>query len=557
MFYCLLTLPSLNGIGNKTRLPSISVFDEEKKIVGSLGDVYGGEISQIEEIPQNLINSILTLEDKRFYSHNGIDLKGLLRAISINFKEMRYVQGASTITQQLSKLIFLDAKKNLSRKLRELFIAFYLEYKFTKDEILIMYVNRVYLGSGLYGVKAASKRYFSKEVKEISNSEAALLAGLLKAPSRLSPLSNINASIKRADLVLNLLYKEKKISKNNLELAKAELKELKSKKYYRRYSPKYFIDWIYSTTPDELLKSKKDLYIYSTLDFNLQNKIQKVVKNKMKNLDKNIQVAMLVMDYAGAIKGMVGGRNWNESKFNRAIQSKRQVGSIFKTYVYLTALSVGYNIMDYILDEPIKRKDWNPKNFANKYEGKITLKKAFAISSNVSAIRLSEDIGRGPTISMAKKLGIISYIPDEPSMPLGVASMTLLEVVGSFGAICGNGKPLIPFGINEIRYRDDQTIWKRNKPLRDNIIDKKTLYKIKSLLGEVVKNGTGAALADIPFRVIGKTGTSQKNRDAWFIGCTSKYVIGIWVGRDDDKSMKNIFGSTLPLQIFKKSVISF
>ncbi len=554
VFFCVLTLPSLKGIGNKTRVPSVTVFNEQKKIVGSIGDVYGGEILQIKDLPSHLIDSILILEDKNFYSHYGIDFKALIRAIIINLKEMSYVQGGSTITQQLSKVIFLDTKKNLSRKFKELIISFYLEYKFTKNEILLMYVNRVYLGSGVYGVEAAAKRYFSKSVRSLTIADSAILAGLLKAPSKLSPLSNINASVKRGKLVIELLYKEKKISKEEYNSAKKKLIDLKQNKNYRSFSPRYYIDWIYSTTPDEILNSKKDLHIYSTLNSKLQRNVNNVIKNKRKDINHNIQTAVVIMDYDGAVKAIIGGKSWHESKFNRATQSKRQLGSIFKTYVYLTALSVGYDINDYVLDEPIISDDWKPKNFASKYRGKITLKEAFAISSNVAAIRIAEEIGRKSIIDMTKKLGIISYIPDEPSMALGVASMSLLEVVGSFAAICGSGRPIIPFGIREIRHRDSVNIWKRNKPSRKKVIDEPALSKIKVLLEEVIKNGTGKRLSKMPVTIIGKTGTSQKNRDAWFIGCTKNYIIGVWAGRDDDKSMSNVFGSTLPLQIFKDIV---
>ena len=557
LFYCILTLPTLNGIGNKTRVPSISVYDEEMKIVGSLGDVYGGEILQIQELPEHLIDAIIVLEDRRFYSHYGIDFRALIRAIRVNLEGMKYIQGASTITQQLSKVIFLDAKKNLSRKLKELLIAFYLEYKFTKDEILLMYVNRVYLGSGVYGIKAAAKRYFSKEVNQLSVAESALIAGLLKAPSRLSPLVDVKASVNRAKLVINLLYKEEKISELSNNSAKKELKNLESKDVFEKFSPKYFIDWIYSKTPDEVLKSKKDLLVYTTLNSKLQKIMDKVVANKTKKLDPKIQTSVVIMDYNGAVKGIVGGRSWKDSKFNRATQSKRQIGSVFKSYVYLTALNMGYKTNDYILDEPIEKlNNWTPKNFANEYRGSISLKKAFAISSNVAAVRLTEEVGRESIINMTKKLGIISHIPDEPSMPLGVASMSLLEVVGSFGAICGQGKPIIPFGIKEIRQREEINIWKRNMPVRKSIIKKDALLKIKSMLEAVIKEGTAINLSKLPFSVLGKTGTSQRNRDAWFIGCTKNYVIGVWVGRDDDKSMKNIFGSTLPLQIFKEIVLS-
>ncbi len=553
--YCIMTLPNLDGLGNKTRKPSISVIDKENTLVGSLGDVYGGLISS-ENIPKNLINAVVVLEDKRFFEHYGIDLKGLSRAVLQNLKEMKYSQGASTITQQLSKLIFLNTEKTLSRKLRELIISFYLEYKFTKVEILSMYLNRAYFGSGQYGIKAASKRYFSKKPEALSIAEAAILAGSLKAPSKLSLISNKEASISRAKVVLKLLEKNKLISNKQKSSANLELNNIKNLKFYSNNGVRYFIDWIHSITPEEVLNNQKDLIINSTLDLKIQNKIEISVKNNMKNIDDKLQVAVLVMDYAGAVRGLLGGKNWNKSKFNRATQSKRQLGSVFKTYVYLTALSMGYKLSDKIEDLPLKKNNWSPKNFSDKYEGIISIERAFAISSNVAAVRLAEKIGRENIIKQTKKLGVISNISDNPSMALGVASFSLIETVGSFGAICGYGIPVIPYGIEEIKQRDNLSIWQRNFPNRKEIISKKIQFKIKKLLRAVINQGTGKKVSKIPIDIIGKTGTSQKNRDAWFIGCAKDYVVGVWVGRDDDKSMKNVFGSTIPLDIFKEIILA-
>ncbi|MDA9558661.1 transglycosylase domain-containing protein [Alphaproteobacteria bacterium] len=552
--FCLFTLPDLSGLGNKTRKPSISVLGNNNKIIGSLGDVYAGSINQ-DEITKHLTNAVVVIEDKRFYSHSGIDFKGLARAILFNIKERRYAQGASTITQQLSKLIFLDKNKNLSRKLRELVISFYLEYKYSKQEILVMYLNRVYLGSGLYGVKAASRRYFSKTPDSLTIAESAILAGLLKSPSRLSPLVNKTGSIRRANLIVTLLLKEGLINQTEIEKAQIELK-----KYEKKFNisevvlARYFIDWVYTQTPDEVLRSKKDLLIKSTLNSYLQNIVNTAIKEETKKVDAGIQTAVIVMDYKGAIKALKGGRDWNKSKFNRATQSKRQIGSIFKTYVYLTALSIGYKLEDTVLDTPIIDNKWKPKNYGNKYEGEISLERAFAKSSNVAAVKISEKVGRELIIRQTKKLGVISKIPNNPSMPLGVASMSLLEVVGSYGAICGEGRAIIPFGINEIVLRNGKSFWKRTPPKRKKIISNKNQKDIKKLLREVVVTGTASKLSSLPYKVIGKTGTTQNNRDAWFIGCAKGYVVGVWAGRDDDKSMKNVFGSTLPLNIFNSII---
>ena len=553
ILYCFFTLPDLSGVGNKTRSPSITVLDDKNNIIGSLGDVYGG-VTDIHSISSYLKYAVVVLEDKRFYNHGGVDFKSLIRAIKKNIKERRYVQGASTITQQLSKLLFLNSDKNLSRKLRELIIALYLENNYSKEEILYMYLNRVYLGSGLYGIKAASQRYFSKLPKDLSIAESAVLAGMLKAPSRLSLFVDSKASTKRAKLVLDLLYKEGYINENQKINSQKELIFISKKRYINSAFTRYYIDWIYSKTPEDILKTNKDLIVNSSLNLKMQKITYDVVKKVSKNLDKKIQVAVVIMNSKGAIKSLIGGRSWTKSKFNRATQSKRQIGSVFKTYVYLTALNAGYKPSDKILDEPISTGSWTPKNFANSYEGKISLERAFAISSNVAAVRLADSIGAEAIISQAKKLGIISEITKEPSMALGVSSLSLIEVSGSFGAICGEGKPVIPFGLESIRLRSNELIWKRETPQRKKIIKNKTLKSIKSLLREVVNQGTARKLSSLPFEIIGKTGTSQNNRDAWFIGCAKEHVIGVWLGRDDDRSMKNIFGSTVPLEVFKRIV---
>ncbi len=551
VFYCIITLPDLSGLGNKTRKPSISVLDDDRKIMGSSGDVYAGS-TNYKDISDNLIKAVVFIEDKRFHEHFGLDFKGIVRAIFYNIKEARYAQGASTITQQLSKLIFLDSKKTLSRKMRELIIAFYLEYKFTKEDIITMYLNRAYFGSGLYGVKAASRRYFSNSPEKLNLAESAILAGTLKAPSRLSFLVNKELNIKRAKLIISLLFKENIISETEKNVANKDLDLLLLKrKNIEQVKARYFIDWIYTQTPDEILRSKKDLLIKSTLNSRIQKIVNEVVESKLDSENKNIQVAVIVMNYDGAIKAMKGGKDWNFSKFNRATQSKRQVGSIFKTYVYLAALNKGTSINQTMLDTPIVSQEWSPKNFGNKYEGRISLERAFAKSSNVVAVKLSDMVGRDLIIKEVRKLGITSKIPNELSLPLGVATMSLLEVVGSYVPICGKGRPIIPYGIEEINLRNGDTFWKRIKPERKKIISNNINNNMKRLLRKVVTQGTGKQLSKLPFTVLGKTGTTQNNRDAWFVGCSKGYVIGVWNGRDDDKSMKNIFGSTLPLSIYK------
>ena len=325
-----------------------------------------------------------------------------------------------------------------------------------------MYLNRVYFGSGLYGVKSASRRYFLKTPNKLTLSESAVLVGALKAPSRLSLLTNRKASINRAEIIISSLFKEKVITRTDMEKAKKQLNILLNNKQQNiSLKARYFIDWIYTQTPEEILRSKKDLLINTTLNSRTQKLVNEAVESEMNNKEKNIQVAVVVMDYAGAVKAIKGGKNWAISKFNRATQSKRQVGSIFKTYVYLTALNKGSSIYDTMADTPINNREWSPKNFGNNYEGQISVKRAFAKSSNVVAVKLSNIIGRNAIIEQVKKLGVISEISNELSMPLGVAEMTLLEVVGSYAPMCDRGKPIIPYGIKKINLRNGKSFWIR------------------------------------------------------------------------------------------------
>ena len=315
-------------------------------------------------------------------------------------------------------------------------------------------------------IKAATKRFFSKEPEDLSIAEASILAGSLKAPSRLSIINNKEASLSRARTVINLLTSNKLITEAQSKSAIVELESINRKNYYSDNGYRYYIDWLHSMTPDEILNNKKDLIVISTLDLKIQKILDNAVQDNIKNMDKKIQAAAVVMDYTGAVKAMLGGRNWQESKFNRATQSKRQIGSVFKSYVYLTAISMGYALSDKIEDTPIKKDNWTPKNFSDKYEGKINLLRAFAISSNVAAIRLSDIVGQENIIKQIKKLGIATEIQNNPSMALGTSSFSLIEVVGSFGAMCGNGIAVIPYGINKVKLRNDVEIWKRDSPTR-------------------------------------------------------------------------------------------
>ena len=553
MLYCWITLPELQTISKNSRNPSVVVNASNGERIAVYGEMYSTYIEH-DEISPNLIKAVIALEDKRFYSHYGIDIRAIIRALYVNVTNLSYKQGGSTITQQLAKIIFLSSEKSILRKIKELFITIKLEILLEKEEILSLYLNRAYFGSGNYGVKSASNSYFYKDPKDLNNYESAILVSALKAPTRLNMIASPISTKKRALLVLNNMLKLGFISEFEFNREFKTLNEFKIKKYVSVES-RYFSDWVLRRTSKNY-NNISDITIKSTLDVNIQNITEKAVLKILKDRD-DLEVAVIVMDTSGAIRAMLGGRSYSNSQFNRATQALRQTGSVFKLFTYLTAIDLGFDHLDQIEDSPLELNGWKPKNYNKKYKGSITLEESFAISSNVAAVRLQEIVGRESIIKWVKKLGVSSNLKPERSLSLGTQSISLIEMTNAFATISSGGVVPFIYGVEEITDRNNDLIYRRKNSERTSSINKSVIENMQILLKSSMDKGTSvnAKLLYLDNKNIlygGKTGTTQDSKDAWFIGYLNNIVIGIWVGKDDNTKVENLSGGNQAAKLYRE-----
>jgi penicillin-binding protein 1A len=541
-------LPNLTDLDKGSRI--IEIHYSNGQNISNHGDIYGNSV-EYYELPQHLINAVVATEDRRFFNHHGFDIFGIIRATYINRKAGHIVQGGSTITQQLAKLLFLKPERTLRRKVQEVLLALQLERKFSKEQILTFYLNRAYFGSGNYGVGNAARRYFGKDVSQLNLNESALLAGLLKAPSKLSPRNNLGGAEERANVVLKSMIDAGFLSEENIS-------EINQEPDYRndRAQRIYFSDYVYENFSDFLDKNfldEKIIKIETSLNEKIQQKLEQVVDEFIfRNFKRlgNSELAVVVMGRDGAVLGLAGGKDYQKSQFNRAVYAKRQPGSAFKTFVYLAAFESGFKIDDVFEDKKVNVGTWIPENYNNQYLGKVTLKKAFANSLNSVSVQLAQKIGGAKIVDIARKCGITSKIDkNDPTIALGTAEVTLMELTTAYATIANDGKPVLPYVISDIKNGDDKLLYKRYSSGFDAVISSGAEDKIKTVLREVVVNGTGKN-ANVGWRIYGKTGTSQDFRDAWFIGFNSDYVVGVWIGNDDNSPTSNITGGSLPAQLF-------
>ncbi len=540
--WSLLNLPETESI-QISRQPSITFLDKEGRIIASYGDIYGQSI-QYENLPKNLVNAVIVTEDKRFFFHPGIDIKGIVRAAIVNLKSGRIVQGGSTITQQLAKNLFLTPERSFTRKLHELILSFWLEIRFTKQQLLSIYLNRVYLGSGTYGVQAASEKYFNKKVEELNLYECALIASLLKAPSRYNPIANEELSRERTYKVLENMKKGNLITDQSIIEAKL------NNKTYNKYtsapkSTRYFIDWLLPRVKSYLGEIKEDLIVRTTLDVKLQEIAEDSVNSITSKYSSADQSALVALDLDGGVMAMIGGRDYGDTQFNRVTQAQRQPGSAFKIFVYLAGLKEGFEPEDEMVDSEININGWSPKNYKKEFLGEISLFDAFAKSINTVAVQLSENIGRQNVIKMAKSMGIRSPIVNSPSLALGTSEVNLLELTAAYDVLANSGKGIFVHGIRSIENTSGKTLFMREGKGPGEILDSGLVNTMIRMLENTIQTGTGKN-AKIDRPAAGKTGTSQSLRDAWFIGFSSDLVVGVWFGNDDDSPMKNITGGTAP-----------
>ena len=522
------------------------------------GELKGVNVT-VAELPPNLINAVLAIEDRRFYYHFGVDPIGLLRAMARNVKEGRVVQGGSTITQQLAKNLFLSRERTYKRKIQEAMLAVWLEHKLTKDEILSAYLNRVYLGAGTFGVEAAAQTYFNKSAGEMDLRECATIAGLLKAPSRYSPLSNPSLAKERADTVIMAMrdagYLNDADAKGMTDLPPTPLRKPTGGDIVR-----YYGDWVMSDLADMIGTPNSDLIVDTTLDSNVQQAAEEALTKALRAEEaeeKHVtQGAVIVMDYTGAVLAMVGGKDYGLSQFNRAVQSYRQPGSSFKPVVYLTALENGMNRNTIVVDEPITMGKYRPTNFKGEYYGELPLYAALAYSLNTIAFQLTKEFGVDRVIDMARRLGIEAPLNRDLSLALGSSGVPLIQMTSMYATIGNQGALVQPYAIRRVRDKDGRLIYERSGRIvrGRTVVDPRLTQELAGMMSGVLEFGTGRG-AQVPYPSAGKTGTSQDFRDAWFMGFTDTYIGGVWVGNDDNSSMKRVTGVSIPARVWKETVM--
>ena len=554
IFYCYITMPNIQDAVSKIRQPSTIIMAENGNDIAKFGNVYADTIYP-DNLPQNITNAIIATEDRRFYKHFGFDILGFSRAILTNLYHRRYVQGASTITQQVAKNIFLTPNKTIKRKVQELLLSFWLEKKLTKNQILALYLNRVYFGSSNYGIEAASNWYFNKTSYELNLREAAILAGMLKAPNRYNPIFKKDAALQRANVVLHNMLKNDFITEQQYKEAKTL--PISNGQKYRVSGGKHFAQYVYDKVNNYIGERTDDIVVMTTLDQKLQETAETILQTKIEKFkNKNVtEGAVIIMDKNGAIKAMVGGVDYNKSQFNRATQAKRQAGSAFKPIVYLTALEKGFTPDSTIRDYPITIGNWKPENYSRRYYGDVTLDFALTNSLNVATVVLSKNLKLKDIATNAYKMGISTQLSLSPSMVLGTNEVKLLDMVTAYTSIANGGKSVHVHAINEISTQNGHQLYVRKKYKEKQIINTKTVQQLTNILENVINKGTGRA-AQLPIFAAGKTGTTQNYRDAWFIGWTNKYIAAVWVGNDNDKPMNKIVGSGLPAEIWHDIMIT-
>ncbi len=581
--YIWTTLPEPTALVDGRARGSVTLLDRDGAVFAWRGDQFGGVVTT-QTISPHLKNAVVATEDKRFYKHLGLSPRGIASAVRINLREGRGAlqgHGGSTITQQTAKLLCLgreyrqsewereadyvnDCRRgSLKRKAHEALYALAMEAKYSKDEILSIYLNRAYMGGGAYGAEAAAQRFFGKSAAEVNAAEAAMLAGLLTAPSALAPTANLQRSQDRAATVLRLMEEQGYLS--NAERAAASASPAVLSEAADKKAGGYFADWVMASGPEFFTrKTTEDVIIRTTLDQRIQkaaeDAMQFVFETKVREGSK-AQAAIVVMSADGAVRGMVGGRETKVAgAFNRATQAKRQTGSVFKPFVYATALELGASPYDQVEDAPFCMDvpgsgQWCPENFTKKHKGPVTLTEALTQSLNIPAIKVSEDSGREAVRTVATGFGIESDLAAGPSLALGVSESTLIEMTGAYAGILNGGSAVVPYGLVELRLLgDDEPLMDTGGGIRERVIQEDAAGQLIWMMQRVVEEGTGARARMEGVQIAGKTGTTNAQKDAWFIAFTADYVTGIWMGYDDNTPLTGVTGGGLPADIWRETM---
>ncbi|HWB47282.1 MAG TPA: PBP1A family penicillin-binding protein [Hyphomicrobiaceae bacterium] len=550
--YYTITIPNPMALRQKEQAPVVRVLARDGTLLGVRGNP--APYVPIDLLPQHLIDAVVATEDRHFFEHWGIDPGGFLRAVFANLRAGHLVQGGSTISQQLAKNLFLGPQRTLRRKLEELVLALWLEARLGKRDILELYLNRVYFGGGAYGVEAAAQRYFGKSARKVSLTEAAVLAGLLKAPSRFSPVANPVLARTRAHSVLAKMAEAGFLSNDvAAQVSLLKVNFAPTLPQHEHSDVEYAIDAVLERLPSQVAANDREVIVETTFDANLQRHAQSIVQGLMAGAGRTAdagQAGLILMDTAGGIRALVGGRSYAESQFDRALKALRQPGSAFKMFVYLAAIESGLTPDSIVQDLPILGRGWSPRNDDGTYRGNVTLREALAHSINTVAARLNMSLGKGQTAAVAHRLGITSDLRDGPSLALGTSEVTLLELTSAYGVLASGGHSFTPHMIRTVRTSTGRVLYRWRAPRPLQLVAPAHVAEMNDMLSAVVASGTGrrAALPDRP--VAGKTGTNQEFRDAWFVGYTAQYVGGVWVGNDDRRPMRRVTGGSLPARMW-------
>lgn len=584
IWYFYAQLPEVADLIDGRARGSVTMLDRNGEVFAWRGETFGGMVTA-DSVSPFLRDAVVATEDKRFYWHYGISPRGIASAIRINLSEGRGAfegNGGSTITQQTAKLLCLgvqwdpklwkseaDYEKDcrqggMWRKIKEVPFAMAMETKYSKEEILTIYFNRAYLGAGARGFEAAAQRYFGKSAKDVTLPEAAMLAGLLKAPSTYAPTASMERARNRAAVVIGLMLEQGYITKAQADDALAHPATLS--KAAKQKAGGYFADWVMETTPDYLARdTTEDVIIETTLDQDIQKKAEEALKwvfdNKVAEGSK-AQAAIVVMSADGAVRAMVGGRDIpNAGDFNRATQAVRQTGSTFKPFIYAAAMDLGYSPMDLVEDTPMciytaGSGDWCPQNYDKKFKGQITLTQALAESRNIPAVRVSEAVGRDLVKQVATDFGLAQNFADGPALALGVSESTLIDMTGAFAGILNGGSSVAPYGFDSLKLKGmDEPLFGAGGGIGERVISEKAAHALTYMMTEVLNSGTGGRARLDDREAAGKTGTTTSARDAWFVGFTADYVVGVWMGYDDNSPLKGVTGGGLPAEIWHEVMV--
>jgi len=545
-------LPAIQALEIPKRPPTIELVGIDGSVLATRGEMAGTNVA-LKDLPPYLPKAFIAIEDRRFYSHYGIDPWGILRAAVANVLHRGVSQGGSTLTQQLAKNLFLTQERTLQRKLQEVELALWLERKHSKSEILELYLNRVYFGSGAYGVEAAAQRYFGKPAKNVTIAEAAMLAGLVKSPSRLAPNRNPEGAEKRAQTVLSAMAEAKFITAAQAQASIGHPSY--NVKAAGAGTINYVADWIGEVLDDLVGQIDQSIVVETTIDPKLQNIAEAAVIDELaaKSVKFNVsQGALVAMTGDGAVRAMVGGRNYAESQYNRAVTARRQPGSAFKPFVYLTAIEAGLTPETIRQDAPLDVKGWKPENYSHEYFGAVTLTQALAMSLNTVAVRLGLEVGAQNVVRTAHRLGIASKLDANASIALGTSGVSLTELVGAYAPFANGGLGASPHVVAKIRTVEGKLLYVRPADQLGQVVEPRDVAAMNTMMRETLLSGT-ARKAEIPgWTAAGKTGTSQDFRDAWFIGYTANLVCGVWLGNDDNSPTRKATGGGLPVEVWTR-----